>query len=102
MISAIYLPADGEQPLRKQQIVPGDGGDTPESMYSGAMTALNLPWRPGVRKVIIIGDAPGKDPEPVTGFTLAAVQAKALAVDPAQIYAVATSNDSSTIRFRNQ
>jgi hypothetical protein len=71
------------------------GGDTPESVYSGVMTALNLPWRPGVRKVVIpIGDAPGKDPEPDTGFTRETVRQKALAVDPAQIYPVPTSPDA--------
>jgi Mg-chelatase subunit ChlD len=62
------------------------GGDTPESVYSGLMTALNLDWRAGSKKIVIqIGDAPAKDPEPVTGFTLRTVQAKALSVDPASI-----------------
>lgn len=76
------------------------GGDTPESVYSGVMTALNLPWRPGVRKIVVpIGDAPGKDPEPVTGFTLAQVVAKAFAVDPAQIYPLAIAGDSSATAF---
>ena len=76
------------------------GGDTPESVYSGVMTALGLPWRDGVRKsVIAIGDAPGKDPEPVTGFSQAAVRAKALAVDPAQVYAVQVGSDAETKTF---
>ncbi len=76
------------------------GGDTPESMYSGIMTALNLPWRAGVRKtVIVIGDAPGKDPEPVTGYTLGQVTAKALSVDPAEVYTVPVGVDSSTTDF---
>jgi VCBS repeat-containing protein len=76
------------------------GGDTPESVYSGIMTGLDLPWRNGVRKVVIaIGDAPGKDPEPETGYTLATVRDRALAVDPAQVYTVATSSDSSANDF---
>jgi hypothetical protein len=76
------------------------GGDYPESMYSGIMSALELPWRPGVRKVVlVIGDAPGKDPEPVTGYTLAQVRDKALAVDPAQVYAVSVTSDSSAVDF---
>jgi Mg-chelatase subunit ChlD len=76
------------------------GGDYPESVYSGVMMALNLPWRDGVKKaVIVIGDAPGKDPEPVTGYTLATVQAKALAVDPAQVYTVAASLSSDVTGF---
>lgn len=46
------------------------GGDDPESVYSGVEQALNLKWRDGVRKsVFIIGDAPGKDPEPASGLT---------------------------------
>ncbi|MFN8103195.1 MAG: PKD domain-containing protein [Acidimicrobiia bacterium] len=51
------------------------GGDTPESVYSGVMTALGLGFRTDVDKkaVIVMGDAPAKDPEPVTGYTLAAV-----------------------------
>ncbi|MEV6824939.1 cutinase family protein [Amycolatopsis sp. NPDC051102] len=76
------------------------GGDTPESVYSGVMTGLALPWRNGVRKVVIaIGDAPGKDPEPETGYTLATVRDRALAVDPAQVYTVATSSDPSANEF---
>ena len=56
------------------------GGDTPESVYSGINTALDLKWRDGVRKsLFVIGDAPGKDPEPVTGFTQKDIVAKAKA-----------------------
>jgi predicted esterase len=76
------------------------GGDYPESMYSGIMTALGLSWRPGVRKVVlVIGDAPGKDPEPGTGYTLAQVRDRALAVDPAQVYAVSVSSDPAVADF---
>ena len=48
------------------------GGDYPEAVYSGLMDAFTqLSWRPEARKaVILIGDAPGKDPEPITGYTL--------------------------------
>ncbi|MBB6404738.1 Mg-chelatase subunit ChlD [Arthrobacter sp. AZCC_0090] len=81
-------------------IIAAGGGDTPESMYSGVMTALNLPWRAGVKKaVIVIGDAPGKDPEPVTGNTLASVTAKAFAVDPAQVYSVPLRGDPAAVSF---
>ena len=76
------------------------GGDIPESVYSGVMTALNLPWRNGVRKIVIpIGDAPGKDPEDDTGYTLDTVRTKALSVDPAQVYPVALTSDSDTQSF---
>jgi hypothetical protein len=65
------------------------GCDTPESVYSGLMTALRLPWRTSVTKsVVLMGDAPPHDPEPVTGYTLASVKAAAQAVDPASIYTI--------------
>lgn len=63
------------------------GGDWPESVYSGLMTAFEMPFRPGVKKsVIAIGDAPPKDPEPITGFTANQVIAKSLSIDPAQVF----------------
>ncbi|PPH14636.1 peptidase [Rathayibacter sp. AY1F8] len=67
----------------------GGGGDIPESVYSGAMTALDFEWRSGVRKVLIVlGDAPAKNPEPVTGFTSTIVAERAFAIDPVVVYAV--------------
>jgi hypothetical protein len=69
-------------------------------MFSGITTALDLPWRPGVRKVVlVIADAPGKDPEPVTGLTLGQVRDHALAVDPAQVYTVEFGADPSAQTF---
>jgi hypothetical protein len=63
------------------------GCDTPESVYSGLMTAIRLPWRNGVTKaVLVMGDAPPHSPEPVTGYTSATVLAAAKAVDPANLY----------------
>lgn len=48
----------------------GNGGDEAETVYSGIMTALSLNWRPDAEKIIIVlGDAPPKDPEPNTGYT---------------------------------
>lgn len=50
------------------------------------MAGLDLPWRNGVKKlVIVIGDAPAKNPEPVTGFTHQDIIRRAYEVDPAQI-----------------
>lgn len=55
------------------------GGDIPESVYSGIMRGLSLNWRAGAsRSIIWMGDAPPKDPEPVTGFTFLHVVASAL------------------------
>ncbi|KFF58581.1 hypothetical protein JF66_17530 [Cryobacterium sp. MLB-32] len=76
------------------------GGDWPESMYSGIMAGLNLPWRDGVKKsVIVIADAPGKNPEPGTGYTLQTLIDKAFAVDPAQIYSVPVRADAEAVAF---
>ncbi|MBQ7836233.1 MAG: S8 family serine peptidase [Clostridia bacterium] len=48
----------------------GYGGDGPETVYSGLVTAMSLDWRPASQKVIIIiGDAAPLDPEPNTGYT---------------------------------
>ena len=65
----------------------GGGGDGPEAVYSGLMTAINdLRWRNVTRKsIILMGDAPAKDPEPVTGFTSKTVTDAARALDPATI-----------------
>lgn len=71
------------------------GGDWPETALSGMDTAISMPWRPGVRKILItISDAPAFDPEPVSGLTGADVVAHALAVDPVEIYPVDVSGGS--------
>ncbi|NLE97441.1 MAG: VWA domain-containing protein [Propionibacterium sp.] len=71
----------------------GYGGDDAESVYSGIDAGLSLAWRPGVRKtMLVLGDAPPKDPEPVTGFTWQDMADRAFAVDPVQIYLVDTSS----------
>lgn len=64
----------------------GDGGDREETAYSGAMAALDLDWRPGVKKVmIILADAPPKDPEPITGYTAQIVARRAFEIDPVEV-----------------
>lgn len=69
----------------------GDGGDWEESAYSGVTEGLKLPWRNGVRKIVIaLGDAPAKDPEPVTGYTAASVAQHAFEIDPVVVYGVDT------------
>ena len=78
-------------------MIASGGGDTPESVYAGIMKAFEQPWRPGVKKVVIvIGDAPAKDPEPGTGYTAATVINRAFEIDPAVIYALQFGNDSTT------
>jgi Mg-chelatase subunit ChlD len=66
-----------------QSITVGGGGDTPEAVYSGLMHAIRGEkglgkWHEGRKNIILLGDAPGKDPEPNTGYTLASVSAAAL------------------------
>lgn len=64
-----------------------DGGcDTDESVFTGAMQALGLAWRAGATKVLVmVGDAPGHDVDPVTDLTAEDVVARAQAL-PAAIY----------------
>ena len=67
----------------------GNGGDLPETIYSGLQAAIGLPWRPGVKKVVLqLGDAGPLDPEPFTGLTAGDIVAQALAVDPAEVYVI--------------
>lgn len=48
----------------------GGGGDWPEAVYSGIVTALSEDWRAtAARAVIVMGDAPAHDPEYHTGYT---------------------------------
>lgn len=48
----------------------GNGGDGPETVYSGIAKALSLEWRDNAKRVIIIlGDAKPLDPEPNTNYT---------------------------------
>ncbi|MGI5181536.1 cutinase family protein [Dactylosporangium sp. CA-152071] len=52
------------------KLIAAGGGDTPEAVYSGMITAAGVAWRPTARRVVIvIGDAPAHDPEAVTGYT---------------------------------
>lgn len=68
------------------------GGDWEESVHSGVMEAMRLDWRPGVRKVtIVLGDAPAKDPEPVTNYTWQQSAQIAYDLDPVEIYGIDTN-----------
>lgn len=71
------------------------GGDTPESVYTGIMTGLELPWRAGAHKILIaMGDAGGHPVDPVTGYTAADVIAKALSLDPVAVYGLVGHSSS--------
>jgi Ca2+-binding RTX toxin-like protein len=72
------------------------GGDFPESVFSGLMTSFDLDWRAGALKLaILIGDAPAKDPEPGTNFTLADVLKRAFELDPVVINPIVVGGDAS-------
>src|SRR5680860_829102 len=63
------------------------------------MGAIELPWRPGVKKVIIqLGDAPAHDPEPVTGLQAEDVIRAAFEVDPAEVYVIDAGGSGSALR----
>ena len=56
------------------QLSADGGGDYPEAVYSGIVEAAHADWASKSRKsIIVIGDAPPHDPEPVTGYTAASV-----------------------------
>ena len=78
-------------------LVAAGGGDGPEAQLSGLMTTLNgLAWQPGATKAtIVITDAVGKDPEPVTNFTRTQVAQRALEIDPVAIYGVDVINNAA-------
>ena len=60
----------------------GNGGDTPETVYSGLMEAIALDWRTNAQKaIIVLGDAPPLDPEPNTGYTFDSVLASLYEAD---------------------
>ena len=69
-----------------------------ESVYSGIKKALDLKWRDGVKKMVIVfGDQPTKDPEPVSHLTSKEIIKRAHDVDPVEIYPIYTCelvNDS--------
>lgn len=76
----------------------GGGRDFPESVYSGLMTSFTLDWRPGALKLaILIGDAPAKNPEPVTDYTLEQVLRTAFELDPVVINPIVVGNNSATV-----
>ena len=62
------------------------GEDEPETVFSGIQAAIELPWRPGVTKtMIVIGDAPALSPEPISNLTASQIVANSIAVDPVQV-----------------
>ncbi|GAA0912823.1 cutinase family protein [Virgisporangium aurantiacum] len=69
------------------------GGDTPEALLHGLMTTLNgLDWRPGATKAaVVLTDAGFHEPDLVDGSTVDQVAARALQIDPVNVYPVIPS-----------
>ena len=79
------------------------GGDTPEAQLSGMQLALDeADWRPGATKMlVVITDAPGHDPDPITGATRADVIKRANEIDPVGSFGVDVCGCSDVKDFLN-
>ncbi|MGY1837663.1 cutinase family protein [Blastococcus sp. SYSU DS0510] len=69
---------------------PSGGGDLPEALLHALMTTLNgLDWRPGATKAaIVLTDAGFHNPDRVDGSTVEQVAARALEIDPVNVYPI--------------
>ena len=77
-------PEDVLEALNKVELAPA--GDPAESMYSGILAGLSLGWRKDASKVmLVLGDGPAKDPEPVTGLTWDTLRIGSYAVSNTQV-----------------
>lgn len=86
-------PGDVLEALNKVELAPA--GDPAESVYSGIFAGLSLNWRKDASKVmLVLGDGPAKDPEPVTGLTWQALRLGSYEVSNTQ---VAPVGDPATI-----
>lgn len=76
--------------LKLEAMTVDGGGDTPEALLHGMMTALNgLEWRDGATKAaVVLTDATFHAPDRVDGTTLDQVARRALEIDPVNIYPV--------------
>lgn len=108
-ITKVRLPFDGKSntPIDKaiaaiQSIEVGGGNDWPEAVYSAILRTLSGSeigaWREEAeRYIILMGDAPGHNPEPWEGgSSYSAVIAYALAMDyPVAVYALTIGTDAA-------
>jgi hypothetical protein len=72
----------------------GGGGDTPEALLAALMHGFNtLDWRAGATKAaVVLTDAGFHDPDVAAGWTSAQVAARALEIDPVNVYPVVPSS----------
>lgn len=75
VVSRLVVPLTGdvaEFETGLDELYASGGGDYPEAVYSGIVRSLGVDWNPtAARSVVVLGDAPPQDPEPVTGLTAA-------------------------------
>lgn len=77
-----------------EKMITAGGTDVPEAAYSGLMTAFAYPWRSDAKRtVVILSDAPPKDPEPVSELTRPKVM-RAAQEAGAVIYSVIAGTNS--------
>ena len=80
-------PGDVLEALNKVELAPA--GDPAESVYSGIAAGLNLNWRNDASKVmLVLGDGPAKDPEPVSGLTWQMLRLGSYSVSNTQVSTV--------------
>lgn len=81
------------------RLVTGGGGDRADASLSGLAEGLDLPWRAGAKKVLLLlTDAPALDPEPFgANLTAADIAAAAFAVDPAELFVVNADPDGQSL-----
>ncbi|UWX86807.1 PKD domain-containing protein [Arthrobacter sp. zg-Y1110] len=79
--------------LKLEAVTVDGGGDEPEALLHGLMTALNgLEWRDGATKAaVVLTDAGFHSPDMVDGTTLDQVARRALEIDPVNVYPVVDS-----------
>lgn len=89
----------------------GWGANWEESVYTALVRAMtdvnkdparadNYGWREGAEKgFVLLGDAPGHNPDPFTGYTLADVTSLSESIDPVKIYSIAVGYSPATYAF---
>jgi|GEM_PF-3986222 len=71
------------------------GGDDPEDVLDGLQAAIDMSWRNGVAKfIILMGDAPAKDPDH-EGKTKEMIAQAAFNVDPAHVYGLVLGDEGA-------
>lgn len=92
-VAAVRSPLNNDIAVFENALAPlvaDGGGDTPEALLTALMETFNtLDWRPGATKAaVVLTDTGYHDPDVANGFTLGDVTARALEIDPVNVYPV--------------